>query len=271
MVEAEEVRDCLRSLGIEKGDVICVHSSVRDLNTSRMRRDDMMAQAEALIGGLTAAVGEEGTIAMPTFTFCFEGNPRGGVYHPEKTKSRTGFLTDYFRKLPGVVRSLQPTHSVAAWGRRAKELVEGHEKVEPLGIDSPLHRLAQWGGKVAFLGTNFGTCSLIHVAETVAKAPYIKTFRFESAGWKPWALREADDGSTQTVPIAEVPGCSKNFEAIRGGMDARSALRSAPLGDDTATVFLGADLIDAVCEELGKNPHLLLCAEGECPYCDAAR
>lgn len=271
MIEAEKVRDCLRSLGIEKGEMICVHSSIRDLNASRMRPDDIKAQAAALIEGLKLAVGEEGTIAMPTFAYCFVGNPRGGVYHPDKSKSRTGFLTDTFRKQPGAVRSLQPTHSVAAWGRRAKELVEGHENVQPLGIDSPLHRLARWGGKVVFMGTDFGTCSLIHVAETVAGAPYIKTFRFESAGWKPSALWEAEDGSTQTVSIAEVPGCSKNFDAIRGAMEARSALRTAPLGDDTATAFLGGDLIDAVCEELGKDPFLLLCAPGTCPYCDAAR
>lgn len=271
MIEAEDVRDCLRTLGVQEGDLICMHSSVRDLNRSRMRRDDIMAQAEALIAGLKLAVGEEGTIAMPTFTFSFEGNPRGGVYHPEKSKSRTGFLTDYFRKQAGVVRSRQATHSVAAWGNRAKELIAGHENVQPLGIDSPFHRLAEWGGKVVFLGTDFGTCSLIHVAETVAEAPYIKTFRFESAGWKPLALSEAEDGSTQRVPVEEVPGCSKNFEAIRGAMEARGALQSAPLGDSTATVFLAADLIDAVCEELAEEPYLLLCPEGQCPYCDAAR
>ena len=270
MISAKGVAGVLATLGIEKGELICVHSSVRDLCRERTR-EGLTAQAGELIEGLKQAVGEAGTIVMPTFSYCFEGTKRGGVYHPEKSKSRTGFLTECFRKQEGVIRSLQPTHSVAAWGRQARALVEGHENVNPLGLDSPLHRLAQWGGKVVFLGTDFKTCSLIHVAETVAGAPYIKTFRFAYVGWRPRALYEAQDGSTRSVEIDEAPGCSENFDAIRGPMEARGLLRSAPLGRGTVTVFGAADLIDVVCEELGRDPHTLLCPPGECPACDVAR
>lgn len=270
MIEAREVAECLAGLGVTPGDVICVHSSVKDLSRERTR-DGMIRQAEELIEGLKLAVGEDGTIVMPTFTYCNEGNPRGEVYHPDKTKSRTGFLTELFRKTPDVVRSRQPTHSVAAWGRLADELTDGHENVNPLGVDSPLHRLVCQGGKVVFLGTDFKTCSLIHVAESVGGAPYVKVFRYGYLGWTPVALMEGPSGETIRLPIEEVPGCSQHFDAIHEPMERRGLVRSAPLGRGVVSVFLATDLIETTREELAKDPYFLLCPAGDCPTCDAAR
>ena len=52
----------------------------------------------------------------------------GEIYDPAETPSRVGSVTNLFRRRPGAVRSLQPTHSVAAIGNRAEEFCQAPEE-----------------------------------------------------------------------------------------------------------------------------------------------
>ncbi len=271
MISVKELAEALSQLGVARGEKIGAHSSLNAFVVGHRTRELIEEQARVFIDGLEATVGPGGLIIMPTFTYCFEGSRSGGVYHPEKTRSKTGYVTEVFRREDDVVRSLQPTHSVAAWGDGAREIIADHENRNALGLDSPFHRLAQQGGKIVFVGTDFTTCSLIHVAETVAGAPYIRKFRWEHAGWSPNALVEADDGTVEKVPLEEVPGCSRNFEVLRGPMERAPSFRTAPLGSSAVTVFEANDLINVVGAEMRRDSTFLLCPAGTCPPCDAAR
>ena len=62
-------------------------------------------------------VGSSGTIIMPTFTF-----KGGSTWNQSETRSETGVLTEYFRKLPEVYRTIHPLHSVSAYGKLANIL-----------------------------------------------------------------------------------------------------------------------------------------------------
>ena len=78
------------------------------------------------------------------------------------------------RKRPGAIRSLEPTHPVAALGSAAQTLTEAHIRSEGCCDEqSPFVRLAQLGGKVLLLGTDFRTCTLLHGAEELARVPFI--------------------------------------------------------------------------------------------------
>lgn len=55
----EDIKNGLRKLGIKKGDVIGVHSSLRSFGYVK-------GGAKAVIDALLEVVGKEGTIAMPT-------------------------------------------------------------------------------------------------------------------------------------------------------------------------------------------------------------
>lgn len=79
---------------------------------------------------------KDGLLVLPTHTWAYinKNNPR---FYVDKSPSCVGILTELFRKRPGVVRSLHPTHSVAALGKDAKEFVAGDEKCDtPCGRNS---------------------------------------------------------------------------------------------------------------------------------------
>jgi hypothetical protein len=67
----------------------------------------------------------------------------GEVFDVRTSPSRVGLITEVFRRRPDVIRSVHPTNSVAAWGKKARPYVEGHEdSPTPYGHDTPYGRLA---------------------------------------------------------------------------------------------------------------------------------
>ncbi|MBN2067516.1 MAG: AAC(3) family N-acetyltransferase, partial [Candidatus Diapherotrites archaeon] len=148
----------LRELGLKKGMVVAVHSSLSRLGF-------VEAGPETVIAALREAVGETGTIMMPTFTG-FTENAKTNAFDVRKTRSRVGAITEAFRKMPGVKRSCHPTHSCAALGPKAGFLLEGQEKAQSLfGKGTPFHRLMESNGFVLCLGIGIEMMSMYHVAE----------------------------------------------------------------------------------------------------------
>lgn len=132
--------DSFGSIGLKKGSIVCTHSSLSRLG-------HIVGGADAVIDALIEVVGEEGCILMPSFPI--NGSMRlyldlGEVFDVRSSPSKVGFITEVFRKRPGVLRSLHPTNSLLAWGKRAKELLRDHDKsITPYGLDTPYGRLAE--------------------------------------------------------------------------------------------------------------------------------
>lgn len=133
-----------------------------------------------IVGGESSVIGAVGrfceTFCLPTHTYCY---PKGSppvvpVYDPRTTGSVVGQITDYFWRQPGIVRSVHPTHSLAARGPRAKDLVEGHGVCEtPCGSGTPYARLIDWNCSVLMFGATMGTYTLFHTAEDEAGCDYL--------------------------------------------------------------------------------------------------
>jgi len=166
IVREDDIRTCLAALGIGTGDRIIVHSS--------------LSSAGYVEGGpamfcriLMETISPEGTILMPTFNHgrIFQDNGPG-YYSPIETPGINGAVTETFRKLPGVVRSLQPTHPFAGWGKDAREWIRNHHRVPTLGEGSPLHLLECAGGKAVLFGVPWAN-TFHHVVEMTTYAPCI--------------------------------------------------------------------------------------------------
>ncbi|MDH5700480.1 MAG: AAC(3) family N-acetyltransferase [Nitrospirota bacterium] len=159
----QTIVNTLRDLGLSTGNVVCVHSSFSSLGY-------VEGGPETLIRALEEVLGASGTIMMPTFSM-------GGsmlsyleseeVFDVCKTPSKVGAVTEAFRKWPGVIRSLHPTNSVAAKGRLAKDLLDGHQQsAKPFGLETPFGRLAPLGGKILMVNTHIHSF-LHHVQDLV--------------------------------------------------------------------------------------------------------
>lgn len=152
----------LQQVGVRSGDMLLVHSSLDAFVGYRGKATDV-------IGVLQRAVGNTGTLMMPTIPFtgtAVDYARTGVVFDSKRSPARVGLLPELFRRMPDVVRSLHPTHSVAAWGRRAYEVVAGHEREEtPCGPGSPYGKLAALDGKSLFLGVGIGSMTFFHAIE----------------------------------------------------------------------------------------------------------
>lgn len=173
----------LQQLGIKSGDVLLVHSSFDHFSA-------FLGKPMEVVAALQEAVGPSGTLLMPTMPFtgsALEFVNENLVFHAKRTPSKMGLLTELFRRAPGVIRSVHPTHAVAAWGARADEIVRDHHKAHtPCGKGTPYGRLPEFEGKILLLGTGVGAMTFFHSVEEMLEpempfSPFTKeVFRLKS-------------------------------------------------------------------------------------------
>ncbi len=163
---AERLTSGAQSLGVREGGVLLVHSSLKALGF-------VPGGALTVISALQKAVGLNGTLVLPTHTW--EWTSKGlRQIDVRTTPSCVGTITEVFRNLPDVIRSLHPTHSVAARGPQAAWLVEGHENSStPCGAGTPYARLIESAGQILFLGCRLDRNTAFHTLEAMAEVPYL--------------------------------------------------------------------------------------------------
>ena len=163
---AEVLAREIAALGIGAGDTLLVHSSFDAFL-------GFTGKPTEVIAVLQNAVGAGGAVLMPTLPFdgtAVEYARRQLVFDVRRTPSRMGLLTELFRRSAGVARSVHPTHPVAAWGRDAAALVEGHYAARtPCGEGSPYARLLERRGKILLMGTGIGVLTFFHTIEELVE------------------------------------------------------------------------------------------------------
>ena len=182
--EAELTRILSEELGVHAGAVVFVHSSL-----DRLPLDFPFFR---VLGLLRDAVGEEGTLLFPASHL--EERPedwlaRGEVFDVRKTPTTMGLLPELARRQRGAVRSLHPTHSVVALGRRARELTADHHRsVYPCGEQSPYHRMVGAEGLIVGLGVDVDVLTFVHCIEDQLR----EQFPVETRGAEVYEARVLD-------------------------------------------------------------------------------
>lgn len=131
---------CWRDSGIQPGDVVLIHSSLR--RTLSHWRLSPIEAVEAML----EAVGDEGTAVFPLFNFDFA---KGAAFDVRTTPSQMGAFTEAARTHPRAHRSRHPIYSFAAIGPQAADFAV--DNFSGYGADSPFGVLRALDGKVAVL------------------------------------------------------------------------------------------------------------------------
>lgn len=166
MTERQQLEQNLLELGVCAGDVVLVHSSMKALGTT--------LSPEEVIASLEKVLGDEGTLLFPALTYenVTAENP---VFDSAVTEPCVGLLPRVFFHMPGVERSVHPTHSVCAKGKLAHTLTVGHAMDSvAVGPHSPFMLLPLYRGKLLFIGDVLHACTFMHGIETIVKPPYIQ-------------------------------------------------------------------------------------------------
>lgn len=177
-LHSKMIVEALKELGIQKGDVLLVHSGLSHLG-------HIEGGADTVIDALTEAVGEEGTILMPCFTrpyVAFEGtvnkDRRFRPFHTDGTNNTvnicTGSIPKALLKREGALRSANASHSWGGVGKQAQYCLSAHECLDsPASGNSPMAKALELGGKVLFFGCGIASNTFLHFVEDQANAPYL--------------------------------------------------------------------------------------------------
>ncbi len=212
----------LKKLGIKQGDILLVHTSLSSLGW-------VCGQEKAVVEALLEAVGQEGTIVMPAHT---GGNsdpkdwenppvPQAWwetirntmpAFNVDTPTCGIGRVAEYFRSYRGTLRSHHPHVSFCANGKNAKAIVRDHVLTPQMGMDSPLGKLYERNAKILMIGTNYESCTALHLAEVLSDA---KTCQFSGAmlvdGKREWVVYEDVD-----YQVDHFEAIGQTYEKLRG-------------------------------------------------------
>ena len=164
-VSKPDIKEGIESLGLARGDVVFVHSSLSAFG-------HVGGGADTVIDAILGTLGTSGTLVMPTFTWGdFHANPVV-EFDVTNTPCETGRIPETFRKREGVLRSVHVCHSVSASGGRASDVLgDGVSSFGPRSTFDELLKLNAW---IVFLGVTFQCGTALHAVEEFVGVHYRK-------------------------------------------------------------------------------------------------
>jgi aminoglycoside 3-N-acetyltransferase len=190
----------LERLGVRSGATAMVHASLSSLGW-------VVGGSQTVIEALLTCLGPDGTLCAQA---SWEDIPFGHASWPEHWRATyeaefppfdpqlsaaapyEGRLAERIRTWPGAHRSANPATGIAAVGPHAAELTARHRLDDGFGPGTPYARIVDAAGQVVLLGAPLRTISLLHHAESIARAPKRwTTYRLPlPTGWT--TIRELD-------------------------------------------------------------------------------
>ena len=247
----------LRALGLPAGATVLVHSSLRALGW-------VAGGAEAVVNALLAALGDDGTLVVPSFS-TYRTDPAGWrnppvpeewwpvirakmpPYDPRTAPTRKmGRIVDAVLRHPGVRRSDHPHVSFAAIGARRDDVVGTHPLPFGVGETSPLARVYDLDGYVLLLGVGHGNNTSLHLAEHRADYPGKATYEEGAA--------LLVDGVPRWVTFPEAVTSDADFPAVGAAFEASGAdVRVGRAGVGPARLMRQRDLVDFGVGEIARR------------------
>jgi aminoglycoside N3'-acetyltransferase len=228
----------LRSLGVESGDILFVHSSFSAIGA-------VEGGVETVVSALENSIGTEGLLLMPSFNMG-EAEYRADTWDIETTPSTAGWITEYFRRLPHTHRSDHYSHSVGARGKGARAFVAGHLSQEGFtspwdrgpwgktyGSHSPMYGAYQADAKLLMLGVDYTSSTYIHLVEVMY--------------WH----RLRTSGLTAAYPALKRSELGMFWDQV-------GELKHGLVGEAACRLFRVQKYVDALLAEVERNPHLYL-------------
>jgi aminoglycoside 3-N-acetyltransferase len=200
----------LAELGVRAGGALLVHSSLRSLGP-------LASGAEGVIVALQQVLGDDGTLFLPALSYESVGE-KHPLFDLNSTPSCVGALTEYFRQRAGTLRSLHPTHSVCATGKRAGELLQGHQRDDtPCGPHSPFRRLRDAGGQILFIGCGLTPNTSMHGVEELVEPAYLFGKRIA------YEITDGEGARSRTVQRShDFSGWRQRFDRLKNVLEGDS-------------------------------------------------
>ena len=178
IVNRQQIENALAAASFESHQILLVHANTNNVTVEKggslLTRP--VSVADVILGWIREAAGPDATIVMPTYPYYrevseYDQDVSGMVltYDSFATPSKTGLISEIFRRTKGCVRSNIPLQSMAALGPRAEEIIQPRRvpmDIPPHGEGSPHHLLCLENALVIGVGLELHRyLTLMHVAE----------------------------------------------------------------------------------------------------------
>ncbi len=242
----------LKLAGLRPGDVVFFQVSHVTLGPMEGGSSGKSA-CEFLYSAMREVVGTEGTMLVPAFSFSFYRNEDFDLQATPSVQgawSSSSEFLEYFRQLPGVVRSADPIHSVAGLGPMAEKLLT-QLPTTSYGKNCLYERLLKCGGKICGIGVDLSEAPFLHYVEETVGVPFrykkLFTGRIGQSG------KTNKQGWISSVPIQAANGFP---DGTRLGKMARSEGRSrvAVVGLGEVVSIDSKSFYELASRELARDP-----------------
>lgn len=246
----QQLLKAIHRVGIRRGDIVMAHTSLSAFGY-------IVGGSETVIDCLLEAVGNTGTLVVPTHSLNWVGNT---PYDAKTSPSLVGSITNHFLKREGAIRSNHPTHSVAAIGPLAAALVAGHDHTV-----APQAREGFWGNFVKANGKVLLMCrleanTLLHAGELWAGVPY-----------PPGSVHFIKNGRRSEVTMQGMPWHIDSFKKVHHSLQRRGLLHSTVFGDGTIYSMSARKAVATMMRMAGKNPLIATAPDCKCRFCSYIR
>lgn len=159
----DNLKQQLKEMGLKETDNLMLHSSMKAIGNTENGADTVI---DAFMEYLS-----QGLFMMPAHTWK-QMNEEYNIFDPKTEPACVGIIPNIFLKKKNVVRSLHPTHSIAAYGINAEEFIKGEENMTtPCGIGGCWNRLYDINAKILLAGVTHIRNTYIHAIEEVFDVP----------------------------------------------------------------------------------------------------
>jgi aminoglycoside 3-N-acetyltransferase len=232
-----------RRLGISAGDNLLIHSSLTSLGP-------LTDGPETFFQAVLDVVGSSGTVVMPAFSYNTIKEFPDQPFDVAHTFCRTGFFCEFFRQREGVIRSLHPSHGVAATGRNSSYITDNTLGFSPYDIRGSFGRLYAMDAKIIMVGSGLSSNSTLHAIEDWAEFPSMGAeayYYLDKAG-------ERRKITYKRIPLSHRSFYTQKISVYERGLRKKNLLREGDVG--LARTFLVGirELIDWGLQKL-QNGH----------------
>lgn len=243
----------LKNMGLCGNETIMIHSSMKAIG-------EVDGGADTVINALIEFF-EEGLLLLPTHTWA-QMSKEYNTFNKSTEPACVGILPNVFMKREDVVRSLHPTHSVAAYGKNAKAYIADDEyATTPCPSDGSFGKLKNENGKILLVGVTHIRNTFIHSIEESFDVPE----RFTDEPVKFYTI--LDDGTKKEMcvyrhfnKLAEDKGevISDSFDKLKELYYKTGAAKEVKFGDAVCILCDAGKLFDVTGKVLEKDKDFFM-------------
>lgn len=245
----DDILAALKTVRVEKGQDVFIHSNLGyfgKLQGANSAQDLCEAFADAVLD----AVGPQGTLILPTFTYSF---CHGELYDARTTPTKCGMFPEYLRRRPDAMRSDDPNFSVAAVGARAEEYTAQWTH-EAFGPGSFWERFLKRDGKILCMNFDCGS-TFVHYVERVQRVPYRYNKAFN--GVLLVNGRQVRDYAVHYVYDNTRPQDAPDFSRLDALVRQQAFFSRAALGRGNLLSFPAREYMELILATLKSRPYFL--------------